>query len=73
MQDGTPVRHPRELQLNEVEKSVLAAIGDQPTDVDKIANACGLEISRVLSTLSVLEIHGFIVRTSQRSFARRRF
>lgn len=73
MKDGTPVEHPRELQLNEVEKSVLSAISDQPTDVDKIVTVCGLEVSRVLSTLSVLEIHGFIVRTSQRSFARRRF
>lgn len=73
MKDGTLVDHPRELQLNEVEKSVLSAISDQPTDVDKIVTLCGLEVSRVLSTLSVLEIHGFIVRTSNRSFARRRF
>jgi DNA processing protein len=73
MNDGTVVGHPRELQLNEIEKSVLSSISDQPTDVDKIVTSSGLEVSRVLSTLSVLEIHGFIVRTSQRSFARRRF
>jgi predicted Rossmann fold nucleotide-binding protein DprA/Smf involved in DNA uptake len=68
-----PVGHPRELQLNEVERAVLTAIGDQPTDVDKIVTSCGLEVSRVLSTLTVLDVHGFIVRTSPRSYARRRF
>jgi DNA processing protein len=72
-EDGTVIDHPCELQLNDVEQAVLNAIGDQPTDVDIIVSSCGLQVSCVLSTLSVLEIKGLIVRATQRAFVRRHY
>lgn len=58
------VMHPAELSLNEQEKIVLQAIAAEPTAIDRIAVASGLPISRVLSTLSVLEMRRLIRRIS---------
>lgn len=58
------VMHPAELTLNEQEKSVLQAIGMEPTLIDRVAVLSGLPISRVLSTLSVLEMRRLIRRVS---------
>jgi DNA processing protein len=60
--DGKPVRHPAELQLNEPEKAVLAAIGDEPLTIDEVAVSCGLPVQNVLATLSVLEMRRLIRR-----------
>lgn len=58
------VMHPAELTLNEQEKAVLQAIQAEPTAVDRVVIASGLPISRVLSTLSVLEMRRLIRRIS---------
>lgn len=68
---GLEVKTPSEIQLNDMEQTVLGAIESQPTDIDAIIGRCGLPVPRVLSTLSVLELRGCIVRTSGRSVARR--
>ncbi len=55
---GRGVHHPAELLLNECEQRVLAAIdadGDAAT-VDSLVAATGLQVSQVLSTLTVLEM-----------------
>ena len=57
-----PIRHPAELQLNEPEKIVLAAIGDDPLSIDEVAVASGLPVHNVLSTISVLEMRRLIRR-----------
>ncbi|MFN9436394.1 MAG: DNA-protecting protein DprA, partial [Planctomycetota bacterium] len=57
--------------LNDVEQSVLGAIESLPTDIDAVIARSGLPVPRVLSTLSVLELRGFIVRSGGRSVARR--
>ena len=57
-----PIRHPGELQLNEPEKAVLAAIDDEPIAIDNVIAACGLPVQNVLSTLSVLEMRRLIRR-----------
>jgi DNA processing protein len=57
-----PIRHPGELQLNEPEKAVLAAIDDEPIAIDTIIAASGLPVQNVLSTLSVLEMRRLIRR-----------
>jgi DNA processing protein len=62
--DGGEVRHPAELQLNDQERRVLDAIDVQPTDIDSIVERSDLTISRVLSTISVLEIRRLIRRVS---------
>ncbi len=62
--DGQIVRHPAELQLNELEQKVLAAIGGEATSVDEVIAQSGLPVQRVLSTLSVLEMRRLIRRLS---------
>lgn len=56
------VRHPAELTLNEPERLVLAAIGDEPVVVDQVIAACGLEAANVLATLSALEMRRLVRR-----------
>ncbi len=68
---GLVVQTPSEMQLNDVEKAVLQAIETQATDIDCVIARSGLPVPRVLSTISVLEIKGFIVRTGSRSLTRR--
>jgi DNA processing protein len=62
--DGTSVRHPGELVLNEIEQQVLSAIESSPISVDAVAASCGIAIHRVLSTISVLEMRRLVRRTS---------
>jgi DNA processing protein len=57
-----PIRHPAELQLNEPEKAVLAAIDDEPITIDNVIATCGLSVQNVLSTLSVLEMRRLVRR-----------
>jgi DNA processing protein len=59
---STPIRHPAELQLNEPEKAVLAAITDEPATIDEVVVASGLPVPNVLSTVSVLEMRRLIRR-----------
>ena len=69
-EDGTEVHHPAELQLNELEKKILASIGKDPTSVDQLVADTGLPVSRVLSTLSVLEMRRLIRRITGTTVAR---
>lgn len=57
-----PLRHPAELQLNELEQAVLAAITDEPLSIDEVTTACGLPVQNVLATISVLEMRRLIRR-----------
>jgi DNA processing protein len=68
---GQVVQQPKELVLNEIERSVLQAIDVLPTDIDLIVQRSKLAVSQVLSTLSVLELKGAIKRTGGRSFGRK--
>ena len=61
---GEEVRHPAELQLNDMEKAVLRAIEIEPTELESIVDASELPVHRVLSTISVLEIRRLIRRVS---------
>jgi DNA processing protein len=61
-QASPPIRHPAELQLNEPEKAVLAAIDDEPITIDDVVVSSGLSVQNVLATLSVLEMRRLIRR-----------
>lgn len=61
---GQEVQHPAELQLNEQEKAVLGAVDDDTVSIDSIVHRTKLPVSRVLSTLSVLEMKRLIHRVS---------
>jgi DNA processing protein len=69
-EDGTVLRVPAELTLNEIEQQVLAAIDTAPTTIDAVTASCGLPVHRVLSTVSVLEMRRIIRRVSGTQVAR---
>ena len=58
--DGQEVRSPAELQLNELETAVLAALGDEPATIDAVVAASRLSVPQVLATLSVLEMRRLV-------------
>ena len=60
--DQPPIRHPAELQLNEPEQAVLAAIHDEPQTIDEVVVTSGLPVQNVLSTISALEMRRLIRR-----------
>lgn len=69
--DGTVVHHPAELRLNEVEQRVLAAVRDEPTQIDEIIVASRLSASQTLATLSTLEMRRLVRRVSGNLVVRR--
>ncbi len=69
-ENGSEVRHPAELQLNELEQKVLDAVGTDPTSVDRLVAQTNLPVSRILSTLSVLEMRRVIRRITGTTVAR---
>lgn len=71
LSSGENIQQPNELTLNEIERQVLQAIEGHASDIDQIVMQSGLPVSRVLSTLSVLEIQGIILRTGGRSYSRK--
>jgi DNA processing protein len=68
--DGTTLRQPRELQLNDVEQQILQAIAPAPTSIDTITQTVGLPVHQVLSTISVLEMQHLVRRVSGNQVAR---
>jgi DNA processing protein len=62
--DGRTVHRPAELQLNDQEQKVLDCIDNEATNIDLVVNRSGLPVSRVLSTISVLEARRLIRRLS---------
>ncbi len=69
--DGTVMHHPAELQLNDLERQVLNAVSGDPTSIDRVVEATGLPVQRVLATISVLEMRSLIRRVSGNSVIRR--
>lgn len=67
---GVEVRHPAELQLNEIEQQVLQSIDGEATSIDAIISRSGLPPHSILATLSILEIRRLIRRLSGTSVAR---
>ena len=69
--DGeTPVRHPAELVLNDMERSILGHLDDLPKAVDEVIAKTGLSASQVMATLSVLEMRKLIRRVPGNQFVR---
>ncbi len=56
------VHHPREMVLNPQESEILNAVSTTGTPVDDVVRATKLDPSRVLSTLTVLEMRRFVRR-----------
>ncbi len=68
--DGTTIRIPAEVTLNEVEQKVLQAIDPKGSLIDDVTQTSGLPVHRVLSTIHVLEMRSLIRRISGNRVAR---
>ena len=68
--DGTTVRMPAEVKLNDVETQVLQAIHSAGSLIDEITKTSGLPVHRVLSTISVLEMRSLVRRVGGNRVAR---
>ncbi len=66
----TPVRRPSELTLSEQERSILGRLGNSPIAVDQLITETGLGASRVMATLSILEMRRLIRRLPGQMFIR---
>jgi DNA processing protein len=62
--DGGQVHQPSELQLNEIERSVLNAVGGETTSIDQVILTSQLPAHRVMAILSILEVRRLIRRLS---------
>jgi DNA processing protein len=68
--DEPPVRHPAELGLSDLERSLLGQLGDRPVGVDDLIASTGMTASQVMATLSVLEIKRLARRLAGHQFVR---
>jgi DNA processing protein len=68
--DEPPVRHPAELGLSDLERSLLGQLGDRPVGVDDLIATTGMTASQVMATLSVLEIKRLARRMPGHQFVR---
>ncbi len=68
--EETPVRHPAELTLSDLERSLLGRLDDDPVAVDELIARTGLTASQVLATLSVLEVRRLVRRLPGHQFVR---
>ncbi len=69
-QAGQTVHHPAELQLNDLERQVLAAIDTHPISIDQVVAMSKLPVPQVLATLSALEMRRLVRRLSGTLVAR---
>jgi DNA processing protein len=68
--DGRTIQHPVELQLNEIEQQVLAAIPAGATTIDEVVRASRLATPQVLATISALEMRRVVRRLGGNTIAR---
>ena len=64
------VRHPAELSLSDLERSLLGLLDDRPMAVDELIGRTGMTASQVLATLSVLELRRLVRRVPGHQFVR---
>ena len=64
------VRSVAELSLSDQEQSVLGRLGGEPISVDALLGQCDMEASRVLATLTVLEMKRLVRRLPGNEFVR---
>jgi DNA processing protein len=58
------------LTLNEIERAVLDRVGTEARSIDSVLASCDLEPSRVLATLTILEMKRFVQRLAGGQIAR---
>jgi DNA processing protein len=68
--DEPPICHPPELALNDQERSLLGQLDNHPKGVDELITLTGLIASKVLATLSALELKRLVRRVPGHQFVR---
>ncbi len=68
--DHEQIHSPRELTLSDQERQILNLLSSEPQHVDEILQNCPLESSRVLATLTVLEMKRMVQRLPGGNFVR---
>jgi DNA processing protein len=68
--DQPVVRHPVELALSDLERSLLGKLDDHPMGVDELIAQTRMTASQVLATLSVLEMRRLVRRLPGHQFVR---
>jgi DNA processing protein len=68
---GQEIQNPAELQLNDIERQVLARIQSETTAIDEVISSSGLPAAQVLATISVLEMKRLVRRASGQMVQRR--
>ena len=69
-EDGSTIRIPAEVMLNEIEQQVLQVVDPKGSLIDDVTQASGLPVHRVLSTIHVLEMRQLVRRVSGNRVAR---
>ncbi|TWU17407.1 hypothetical protein Pla52o_52110 [Novipirellula galeiformis] len=64
MGEGQSIRNGADLLLNELERTVLDAVGETSTPIDEVIVKTELPAHRVLATISVLEMRSLVRRLS---------
>lgn len=59
---GGEVHTPRELSLSDQEREILNLVSVEPRHLDELVQAAGIEASRVMATLTVLEVKRLVRR-----------
>lgn len=59
---GRTVCHPLELQLNDQERKILEVLDTETMSIDEVIERTEIPVSRVLSTISVLEMKRIVIR-----------
>lgn len=59
---GQEVHSPRELTLNDQERTILNLVSTEPRHIDEVLRSADIDSSRVLSTLTVLEMKRMVRR-----------
>ncbi|MBI3469675.1 MAG: DNA-protecting protein DprA, partial [Planctomycetes bacterium] len=65
------VRHPMELTLNDIERTLLDLIGSEAVSPDELVTRSHLAAPQVLSALSVLDMRRLVRRLPGNIYARR--
>ncbi len=60
--ENDEVRSPRELTLTGQERDILNLVSNDPQHIDEIVHTAGIETSRVMATLTVLEVKRMVRR-----------
>jgi DNA processing protein len=68
--DAVPIRHPAELVLSDLERSILGHLDDLPKAADELIARTRLGASQVMATLSVLEMRRLIRRIPGNQYVR---